>query len=60
MIPAHTPGDDADQKRLALILRQFYLAPATLSALQPVLQLAVELNPDLKGLPIDVELVDRR
>lgn len=33
--------------RIAQTLRTFYRAPVTLSALQPVLVLAMELNPDL-------------
>jgi hypothetical protein len=35
-------------QRIARVLRDFYVAPVSLSSLQPVLDLAVELNPDLR------------
>ena len=36
-----------ERARVAAILKRFYLAEMSLSALQPVLELAVELNPEL-------------
>lgn len=37
-----------EHQRIATILATFYRAPLTISALQPILDLAVELNPSLK------------
>ncbi len=38
----------AQQGRIAAILATFYRAELSLSSVQPILDLAVELNPDLK------------
>ena len=35
------------QQRIAAVLATFYRAPVSLSSLQPVLELAVELNPGI-------------
>ena len=40
----------AEHEHVARTLRTFYLAGGTVSSLQPVLDLAVELNPDLARL----------
>jgi hypothetical protein len=37
----------AQRERMAFILKTFYQAPISLSAIQPILDLAVELNPEL-------------
>lgn len=44
---AYHAGRNEDRDRIAAILRTFYLAELSLSSVQPVLDLAVELNPDL-------------
>lgn len=38
-----------DRRRVAAALRAFYLSPLSMSSLQPLLDLAVEYNPDLRG-----------
>ena len=38
----------ADVRRIAAVLRAFYLAELSVSSVQPILCLAEELNPDLR------------
>jgi hypothetical protein len=38
----------AERKRIASVLADFYRAPISMSSLQPILNLAVTMNPDLK------------
>ena len=42
---------ETNMRDVAAILRAFYLAPISASSLQPVLELAVLLNPDLLPQP---------
>lgn len=46
---AYEMWDEAEKvKRIARILADFYRAPLSMSSVQPILDLAVELNPELK------------
>lgn len=41
----------AERQHIAEVLAAFYAAPVTISSLQPILALCVELNPALKVKP---------
>lgn len=50
------PSQDGDSvetelSQVAAVLRGFYLAPLSLSSVQPLLVLAEHLNPDLRRTP---------